>query len=230
MEINILYEDKRIIVCEKPRGMLSQAVGSSGKTELDGTDTPTDMVTALDRYLYQKGEHASVKVVHRLDRGVGGVMVYAKDSKTAARLSSCEMKKEYAAICHGNVAKSLGDMGGLSDLLFVDSSHNKTFVVKRERRGVKRAELSYSVEAVVRLGKEELSLLSVKLKTGRTHQIRVQFSSRGFPLVGDGKYGSHDNHSEISLFSKSLSFSLGEKEYSFSLDMPTGYPWELFTF
>lgn len=139
--------------------------------------------------------------LHRLDKNVGGVMVYARNKKAAADLSKAiaqgEMVKEYVALVHGTPPSE----GDWEDLLFKDSRKNKVFVVKRQRAGVKAARLTYRC---IRAG--EKSLVRIRLYTGRSHQIRVQFSSRGYPLVGDHKYGSRDAATEPMLFSCGITF------------------------
>ena len=177
--MELLFSDKDIAVCIKPVGVDSEKQLSQMLTEALGGDFYT---------------------VHRLDKNVGGVMVYARSSRSAARLSTAiqngDMIKEYLALVHGTP-----DGGVMEDLLFKDSSKNKVFVVKRERRGVKRAKLEYDV---VRSG--ETSLVHIRLHTGRSHQIRVQFASRGFPLVGDRKYGAKDEFAAPMLFSSKITF------------------------
>ena len=139
--------------------------------------------------------------IHRLDLNVGGVMVYARTKSAAAQLSKLvqegQLVKEYRALVHGVPAES----GVLEDLLFKDSRKNKVFVVKKERKGVKKASLEYT-----RLTDDSPALVHIRLHTGRSHQIRVQFSSRGFPLVGDHKYGARDEAREPKLFSCRISF------------------------
>ena len=187
--MDILYSDRDIAVCVKPVGLNSEA----------------DVPNALKEQL--GGEFFTV---HRLDLNVGGVMVYARSSKAAAELSraiqSGEMIKEYLALVHGTPAES----GLLEDLLWKDSSKNKVFVVKRERKGVKKAKLEYKT-----LRQGEDSLIHIRLHTGRSHQIRVQFASRGFPLVGDHKYGARDGFSSPFLFSCKLTFPLKGKVLTF---------------
>lgn len=152
-------------MCVKPRGVLSCA-DASGKTSMNDLLAPR-----------------TVYPVHRLDREVNGLMVFAKDQKTAAFLSNADsLTKEYIARCEGFVP----DEGELTDLLYHDRIRNKTYVVKRKRNGVKEARLSYRVLERT----EASSVVQVRLFTGRTHQIRVQFASRGFPLCGDKKYGA----------------------------------------
>lgn len=169
--MEILHSDQNIIVIVKPVGL----------------DSEHDVPAALDGEIYP---------VHRLDKNVGGVMVYARTKSTAAALSKAiqegTMIKEYVALVHGTPPEN----GDWEDLLFKDSSKNKVFVVKKERKGVKKARLTFT-----RLFAGETSLVRIRLYTGRSHQIRVQFSSRGFPLVGDHKYGSRDAATAPLLFS-----------------------------
>ncbi len=186
--MEILFEDKDLIVCIKERGLLSQQGKEGEKT----------MLTLL-------GEHTGGELypVHRLDREVGGVMVFAKSKKSAAALSAQvtdrTMEKEYMAAVEGSPAEKEGTM---EDLLFFDKSKNKAFTVKKERRGVKKALLSYKLLAE----KDGLALVRVRLHTGRTHQIRVQFASRKMPLVGDRRYGSRRESKIIALWSCFISF------------------------
>lgn len=149
--------------------------------------------------------------IHRLDKNVAGLMVYARNRWAAARLSWAvqegKLVKCYYAAVHG----SLPDEGAWEDLLWKDSAKNKVYVVKRMRKGVKQARLSFT-----KLDETNgLSLARIRLDTGRSHQIRVQFASRRFPLAGDGKYGGRDDFSAPLLFSCSLSFPFGEKTYTF---------------
>ena len=148
--------------------------------------------------------------IHRLDRQVGGVMVYAKTQKAAAELSRAiqqgTMKKEYLAVVHGCPEADAGEM---QDLLLHDARKNKSYVVSRMRAGVKKARLSYRVLT----REEERTLVQVRLFTGRTHQIRVQFASRQLPLMGDGRYGGGSG--EIALWSVRLTFPYGGKTMCF---------------
>ena len=167
--------------------------------------------------------------VHRLDRAVGGVMVYARTAAAAAALSrqiaACQFHKEYLAVVQGRPEE---DSAILRDLLFWDRTKNKSFVVKRQRGGVKDAELEYSMLEAL----PELSLLRVILHTGRTHQIRVQFSSRALPLVGDRKYGRGDEDGcAIALWSYRLRFFHPQTgvPLEFSLLPPDSAPWTDFS-
>ena len=185
MSLEILFSDERMIVCVKPVGL----------------DSEHEMPEALNEQL--GGE---IFTLHRLDRNVGGVMVYARDQKTAARFSQMiregQLVKEYVALVHGCPPET----GDWEDLLFKDSRKNKVFVVDRQRAGVKKARLTYS-----RLTEGECSLVRIRLHTGRSHQIRVQFASRGYPLVGDGKYGARDKEKAPRLWSCCLRFPYGDR-------------------
>ena len=174
--MEILYSDNQIIVCVKPVGL----------------DSEHDVPAQLGGEIY---------TLHRLDKNVGGVMVYARTKAAAAALSKAiqdgTMLKEYVAMVHGTPPES----GDWQDLLFKDSSKNKVFVVKKERKGVKKARLEFN-----RLTEGETSLVRIRLHTGRSHQIRVQFASRGYPLLGDHKYGAKDAFAAPMLFSCCLTF------------------------
>lgn len=207
--IDILYEDASLVVCVKPVGVNSQ------------NDKAEDMVKLLKKQL-----ESDVFPVHRLDTAVGGVMVFTKNAKTAAMLSKQiadgTFKKKYLTVITGIPEEK---SAVLKDLLFKDSSRNKTFVVKRERKGVKRASLEYDVIASA----SGFSLVKVLLHTGRTHQIRVQFASRKMPIVGDGKYGSKDNRCNLALWSNEISFNWnGEVKVFCSLPDFGSYPWQSF--
>ncbi len=179
--MEILYSDENIIVCVKPVGV----------------DSEHDMPRLLGGEIY---------TLHRLDRNVGGVMVYAKTKQTAAHFSKLiqegKLVKEYVALVHGTPPEA----GDWQDLLFKDSRKNKVFVVKKQRAGVKAARLDFK-----RLTAGERSLVRIRLHTGRSHQIRVQFASRGYPLVGDHKYGSKAPETAPMLHSCCLSFPYNGK-------------------
>ena len=206
--MNILYEDRSLILCEKPAGVLSEEGGM-----------PELLRDALGTQ--------EIYCVHRLDRETGGLMVYAKTKQAAAALSRTitegKLQKEYYAVAEGETPVN----GTLRDLLYRDAAKNKSYVVKRMRRGVREAELSYERLAF----REGLSLLRVRLKTGRSHQIRVQFASRGFPLVGDIKYGSKVRDADLALWSTRLSLPHpGSGEIlSSELPPPESWPWTLFS-
>lgn len=183
--MEFLFSNHEIAVVVKPVGMDSEQ------------DVPAAIRGALGGEIYP---------IHRLDKNVGGCMVYARTKKAAAVLSRAvqdgQMQKEYVALVHGTPPET----GDWQDLLWKDSAKNKVFVVKRERKGVKAARLEFT-----RLTAGEESLVRILLHTGRSHQIRVQFASRGFPLVGDHKYGSRDEATSPMLFSCALTFPLDGK-------------------
>jgi 23S rRNA pseudouridine1911/1915/1917 synthase len=188
--MEILFSDSQIVICIKPAGVLS-AKDSSGKTNMQDL-------------LAQELNLSEIYPIHRLDREVSGVMVYGLSKSAAAKLSEqvsdhSRFVKEYLAVIEGVPEQSEGIF---TDLLFKDSSKNKTFVVKKERRGVKKAKLEYKVVSST----ESLALVRVRLHTGRTHQIRVQFASRKMPILGDRKYGGSPCEDGIQLFSVKLAF------------------------
>lgn len=190
--MEILYEDSSVIVVIKPRGMLSQPDKNGGESMM----TKLQALTA--------GE---IFPVHRLDKETGGVMVYAKTQKAAAALSrdisEHRFYKEYLALVHGVPEENSGT---LCDLLFFDRAKNKSYVVKRERKGVKKAELCYEVLETKEKDGDKYSLLRVVLHTGRTHQIRVQLAHRKMPLAGDRKYGAQDGCKNLGLWAQRLKF------------------------
>ena len=175
--MEILFSDSNIAVCVKPVGLDSEH------------DVPQALILQLGGDIYP---------IHRLDKNVGGVMVYARNKETAAYLSKLvqqgDMVKEYVALVHG----APPEKGDWEDLLFKDSRKNKVFVVKRQRAGVKAARLEFAVL--------KDNLVRIRLHTGRSHQIRVQFASRGYPLVGDHKYGAKDEEKNPKLFSCCITF------------------------
>ncbi len=196
--MEILYQDRHLAVVIKPVGVESEK------------QLPQLLAQELGGRFYP---------VHRLDQNVGGVMVYARSGKAAAELSrqmqTGALKKEYVALVHGTPPEA----GDWTDLLFKDSRKNKVFVVKKERAGVKQAHLTYR-----RLEGGETSAVRICLDTGRSHQIRVQFASRGYPLVGDHKYGSRAKETAPMLWCCCLHFH-GKEEMHFE-KLP---PWPIFT-
>lgn len=219
--MKVIYDDAAITLCEKPIGVSSQA-----------TDEASCLPSLLLDYYKEKGDPATPYVLHRLDTAVGGLMVYAKGQKAAATLSKAiaegRFHKRYLAVVAGDAKAALGNEGELFDYLFKDSKKNKSFAVKKKRQGVKEARLKFEVLATCEYEGCVLTLLSITLLTGRTHQIRVQFSSRGFPLWGDGKYGSRIK-GDIALFSKELTFShpTSGEMMQFSLPAPDRLPFSL---
>ncbi len=200
--MQILFEDEEIVVCLKPRGILSQADSNGGRS----------MITELSDKC-----GCTIYPLHRLDKEVGGVMVYAKTKLAAAFLSN-EIKehkfvKEYIALVHSKPEQAKGEM---RDLLFKDSRKNKSFVVKRERKGVKEAILEYELLESFLFENREYSKVKIRLHTGRTHQIRVQFASRKMPLIADKKYGANDNFKSIGLWSYRISFTHPKTEEKLS--------------
>jgi len=221
--MKILYEDKYLIVCEKPVGVESQR-SSSGRE---------DMLTLLSQYRVTRGEDGYVGLVHRLDVATGGAMIYSKredmTGKLSALVQSCDYKKTYFAVVHGELSESEGEM---RDLLYHDKKKNKAYVCDKKRQGVKEAVANYRLlETVEKSEGEKLSLVEVGLITGRTHQIRVQFASRKMPLVGDGKYGSHDNKASCALWSHRVEFThpITKKVIACECFPEENYPWSLFS-
>lgn len=208
--MQILFSDDNIMVCVKEQGVLSEKSDSQ-------PNVPALILAQTGREVFP---------VHRLDRETSGVMVYALNARSASVLSSeitnGEMKKRYYAVVRGELPEGHGVM---EDFLFRDKAKNKSYVVKRERKGVRRASLEYTRLAF----SEGLSLAEILLHTGRTHQIRVQFSSRGFPLYGDGRYGGGEG--KLALFAYSLGFihPVTKEKMVFSALPDSGAcPWALF--
>ena len=202
--VKILYEDENVVFCIKPSGV----------------DSEKEMTEKLKNQL-----DSEIYAVHRLDKPVSGVMVYAKTKEAAADLSrkiatNGDFVKEYLVVCEGEFLENEGVM---EDLLFKDSSKNKSFVVKRERKGVKKAKLTYKVLGKGVFDKKVCSLVLVELQTGRSHQIRVQFASRKHPLFGDRKYGSNFV-CPIGLYSHRI--RTGGTDIS--ENPPAEHPWDIF--
>lgn len=207
--MELIYKDKDILVCVKPARVLS-------------TDEPGG-VPDLARQALGDPE-AQVRTVHRLDRVVSGLMVLARSAQAASELSrqirENEFEKEYLAIIHGTPQ---AEAGRFWDLLARDKTRKMTFVVHEEGKGIQPAALQYRV---LKVG-NGLSRVRVKLETGRTHQIRVQFASRDLPLVGERKYSTREDPCEIALWSYRLAFThpVTGKAMEFMLEPPDIYPW-----
>ncbi len=213
-DLNVIFEDENITVCIKPKGILSEDA-LNGEKGIIG--------------LLSDRAGKPMHLLHRLDRNVGGVMVFANNKKSAAILSKDIAEgrffKEYLAVTDG-VPEN--ESGVYKDLLFKDSKKNRSYVVNRVRKGVKEASLEYKVLKST----SEKSLVRVLLHTGRTHQIRVQFASRKTPLTGDVKYGSRDRTvGDIALHSCCITFNhpiTKEKLCFESIPKCDEYPWNIF--
>ena len=216
MKINIIYEDNHILVVEKPINIPVQADSSNDE----------DLLSLLKKYLkekYNKPGNVYLGLIHRLDRPVGGVMVFAKTSKAASRLSeevrNNYVEKTYYAVLEGKAKEK----DHLEDFLLKSSKNNLT---KVDPKG-KLAVLDYELKSY----KNGYSLVKINLQTGRSHQIRVQFSSRNLPLFGDQRYNKNaKNKEQIALFAKKLSFlhPITKERLFFEIDLPLRKPWNLF--
>ena len=224
--MNILFRDEHIVVCIKPAGVVSE-------------EAPGGMPELLRKELKRNAADPQIFPVHRLDKGVGGVMVYALTKDAAASLTrqmtesapadaGKTFAKEYLAVTEG-VPEPVS--GRMEDLLFHDREKNRTYVVKRPRKGVKEAALEYETLASAGGDPETgvFSLVRIKLLTGRTHQIRAQFSSRKLPLCGDRRYGAK-TAGDIALWSHRLTFRHPEtgEELTFRAGPPKDGPWAAF--
>lgn len=214
--LQILYKDETLAVAVKPAGVLSQP-------DRTGEDS---MITLLTEQLGRE-----VFPIHRLDRAVGGVMVFAMTKSAAGKLSGMvgtdAFEKEYLAVIHGTPTE---DKGEFTDYLYHDPKRNFTSVVSKTQKDAKEAKLAYTL--IGRDMEKEFSLVRVRLYTGRTHQIRVQFSSRGMSIAGDGKYGSRDRMG-LALWSYRLSFRhpIRKKIMAFTaLPDSKNEPWDRFSF
>lgn len=209
--MDLIYKDSSLVVCVKPPRVLS-------------TDEPGGMPELVRAAL---GGDADVRTVHRLDRVVSGLMVLARGAKAASELSrqirEDEFEKRYIAAIHGDV----GDGGTMTDLLYRDKARKMTFVTDTPGKGVQEAVLDY--ETLARA--DGMSKVKITLRTGRTHQIRCQFASRGCPIVGDRKYGTLTyGDCDIALWSHELSFTHPEtgERLRFSAEPPEVWPWTAF--
>ena len=224
MNLNVLFEDNHLLIVEKPRNMLVQE---------DISGDP-DLLNLGKEYLvekYNKPGAAFLALVHRLDRPVGGVILFAKTSKAASRISHeirlNRFDRRYLTIVRGTPKKRAGK---LTDFLLKDGKKNKSAVVHPGTDGAKKAILRYEVLDVN--PSENLSLLSVELETGRSHQIRLQLAHIGHPIYGDQKYGQKENKvgEQIALWAHELSVKHPTKDeiVHVSINPPNEYPWNLF--
>ena len=215
-DLTILYEDAHLVICLKPPGVLSE-----------DSEKGRCMPALLREHYRAQGKSDYIATVHRLDKIVGGVMVFSRRRQVTGMLTAAmarhEITKEYLAVLRGHPEKAEDT---LTDLLFRDAAHNKSYVVRRMRKGVREARLSYREIART----EALSLVRIQLHTGRTHQIRVQFASRGLPLLGDIRYGSRDERCTAALWSYRLALRhpVTGETVDVSALPPEGYPWQLF--
>ena len=216
-DLHIVFEDKYLLLCVKPVGVLSEDSGSGAS-----------MPRLLCAHYSTLRQANYIATVHRLDKITGGLMIFSRrrevTGKLIAAVAAHQVEKEYLAVLRGHPEEKEAE---LTDLLFRDAAKNKSYVVKRMRKGVREAKLSYRVLAET----EELTLVRVRLHTGRTHQIRVQFASRGLPLLGDIRYGSKDPKCTASLWSYRLALThplTGEK-IDVCQPPPAQYPWNLFS-
>ena len=225
MKLNILYEDQDIIVVEKPVGIESQSARSF----------EPDMVSEVKKHintLSSKNNDPYVAVIHRLDKPVGGIMVYAKNKESANALSrqvsDHKMEKHYYAVLCG---KPVDNFGEYVDYLWKDGKNNISKIVEKGINGAKLAKLKYKLLETINLDNQELSLVEIELETGRHHQIRVQFAGHGIPLWGDRKYNPQlqpgMNRGNVALCAcrlgfvhpktgKKLEFSIKPQEHIFS--------------
>jgi 23S rRNA pseudouridine1911/1915/1917 synthase len=221
--MKVIYEDNHLLVVEKPVNILSQGDDTNDK----------DMVNLLKNYVkekYNKPGNVFIGLVHRLDRPVGGVMVFAKTSKAASRLSeqvrNKSFKKTYRAVIHGTMNKKEDT---LKDYLYKNKKTNMVSVVNKNHKEAKNAELDYETLQ----SKNNFSLVQIDLKTGRPHQIRVQFASRKHPLFGDQRYGQDVNKvgQQIALWSYKIEIThpTTKEKMEFICEPPKEYPWDLFS-
>ncbi len=218
--MTVVFKNKNLIVVYKPAKIPSQPDKSGDK----------DIMTETSEYLLSAGERADLWLINRLDRVVGGLMLFARNKKSAAELSEmlgAGIVKEYLAVTDG---RTDGE-GTMKDLIFKDAAKSKAFIVDRVRMGVKEAELEYKSLEFAEGEKDVKTLVKVRLKTGRFHQIRAQFSKRGLPLTGDKKYGSRDViRNTPALFAYRLAFNhRGENIDVKILPNREEYPWSLFS-
>ena len=215
--INILYEDNHLLVVEKKPNIPVQADNSND----------LDLLTQLKNYIkdkYNKPGNVYLGLVHRLDRPVSGVMVFAKTSKSASRLSEQLRTHKFKKIYHAVVIGKTNKHDVLIDKLKKDSKIN----ISRVDNNGKEAILEYDTIDY----KNNLSLVKINLRTGRSHQIRVQFSSRNFPLYGDQKYNNRAKKANIALIATELSFfhPISNELLKFNIEIPKSYPFNIFKY
>lgn len=221
-DLDVIYEDNHLLAVNKPINVLSQA----------DTTEDCDMISICKEYVkvkYKKPGNVFIGLVHRLDRPVGGAMVFARTSKGASRLSeqvrTRSITKVYRAVVYGKVEKS----GTFVDYLYKQKKDNMVMVVEADHRDCKLAELSYKRLEYDK--KEDLSLVEISLKTGRPHQIRVQFASRNHPLYGDQRYSNVSVRGEqIALWSHKVGITHPTKKepMEFVSNVPNKFPWSVF--
>ena len=216
-KLNIIYEDNHLLVIEKPSNIPVQKDSSKD----------IDMLTLLKDYRKineNKPGEAFIGLVHRLDRPVSGIMVFAKTSKAASRLSDQIRQNTFHKTYLAVVSGTLPTQGKFEDYLIKNEKENKSYVTTKEKG--KYSCLEYQVLST----KDNMSLVEINLITGRSHQIRLQFSSRNHPLIGESKYGHNPNNIDIALFAKSITFNhpTSKEELTFTLDIPNKYPFNLF--
>lgn len=221
MDLKIIYEDNHTIVVEKPANIPVQEDASKDK----------DLFTIIKEYIkvtYNKPGNVYLGLVHRLDRPTAGLIVFAKTSKAASRLSNAlrlrQVERKYLAVVHGK----LEGTGKLVDYMVKNNKTNTSRVVPKNHRDAKKAVLTYEVLDTV----DNFSLVSVELETGRSHQIRVQFQNLGHPLFGDQRYGQDVNKvgDQLALFANELNYKHPTQDKMIeTLEMPPSvYPWNLF--
>ncbi len=219
MSLEIILKSKDYIVVNKPVGIPSQSDKSYDE----------DALTITKQMLGNLGEVSDLWLVHRLDRVVGGLIVFARNKQAAAKISQLVgghgMEKEYLAVVEGELCDAY-----LTDYIYKDAAKGKAFIADSARNGAKEAALEYSCLGKAETERGVYTLVRIKLHTGRFHQIRVQFASRKHPIVGDGKYGSHDNRAKTpALHSLRLAFVIGKENIDVSsLPDTFAYPWTLF--
>ena len=216
-KLNIIYEDNHLLVVEKPSNTPVQ----------EDSSKDIDMLTILKEYRKvneNKPGEAFIGLVHRLDRPVSGIMVFAKTSKAASRISEQIRQNTFHKTYLAVVTGTLPSKGKLEDYLVKNEKENKSYITTKEKG--KYSCLEYQVLST----KDNMSLVEINLITGRSHQIRLQFSNRNHPLIGDSKYGNNPNKIDIALFAKSITFNhpTTKEELTFTLDIPNKYPFNLF--